>query len=56
VFNMGHRLELYVEPEIADELIQMAANFKIEAKVIGRTEPCTGKKLTIHSPYGVIEY
>jgi phosphoribosylformylglycinamidine cyclo-ligase len=56
VFNMGHRLELYVEPDIADELIQLAANFKIEAKVIGRTESFTGKKLTIHSPYGVIEY
>lgn len=56
VFNMGHRLELYVEPEIAADLIQIASHFNIEAKVIGRTESYAGKKLTIHSPYGVIEY
>lgn len=56
VFNMGHRLELYVEPDFADELIQIATRFGIEAKVIGRTESFSGKKLTIESPYGVIEY
>lgn len=56
VFNMGHRLELYVDPDIASQLIQIAAHFNIEAKVIGRTESFTGKKLTLHTPYGIINY
>jgi len=56
VFNMGHRLELYVDPDIASQLIQIAARFNIEAKVIGRTESFMGKKLTLHTPYGIINY
>jgi phosphoribosylformylglycinamidine cyclo-ligase len=56
VFNMGHRLELYVEPAHADVLIEVAAKFQIAAQIVGRTESYEGKKLTIHSPYGIIEY
>ena len=47
VFNMGHRLEIYTDAETAKALIEMAADFKIEAKVIGRVEAAEGKKLTI---------
>lgn len=56
VFNMGHRLEVYCPVAIADELISIAAEFKIGAKVVGRVENCAGKKLTINSPYGKFEY
>lgn len=56
VFNMGHRLEVYCPATIADELISIADEFKIGAKVVGRVESCAGKKLTINSPYGKFEY
>jgi phosphoribosylformylglycinamidine cyclo-ligase len=39
VYNMGHRLEAYCEPSIADDLIAIADGFGINAQVIGRTEP-----------------
>lgn len=47
VFNMGHRMELYVPGEIADELISISESFGIEAKVVGRCERSDAKKLTI---------
>ncbi|MCE1198590.1 MAG: AIR synthase related protein [Marinilabiliales bacterium] len=56
VFNMGHRLELYVKEEIADDILQISSSYGIEAKVIGRVEPFEGKKVTIRSPYGTFEY
>lgn len=56
VFNMGHRLEIYCPAEIADELISIAAGFKIDAKIVGRAENYDGKKLTINSQYGQFEY
>ena len=57
VFNMGHRYEVYVKPEMADEVIQIASEFNIEAKVVGRCEPSDqGKKLTIRSEMGTFEY
>jgi phosphoribosylformylglycinamidine cyclo-ligase len=56
VFNMGHRLELYVSPENADKVIEIATGFGIEAKVIGKVENAETKKLTIESPYGVFIY
>ena len=52
VFNMGHRLEIYCDKNIAQELITISNSFNIEAKIIGRCEPHTTKKLTIAS----IEY
>ena len=55
VFNMGHRMELYVEPEIADELINISKSFNVDAQIIGRVE-AGNKKVTIKSPYGIFEY
>ncbi len=56
VFNMGHRMELYVPADAAKLLIEVSAKFNIEAKVVGRVEKYAGKKLTIKSPFGVFEY
>ena len=57
VFNMGHRLEVYLKPEHAQKVIEISKSFNIDAKIIGRVDASeTGKKLTIKSPYGVFEY
>ena len=56
VFNMGHRMELYVKGEVADSIIDIANSFNLDAQVIGHVEKLNGKKLTIHSPEGLIEY
>jgi phosphoribosylformylglycinamidine cyclo-ligase len=56
VFNMGHRMELYVDNRFAKEIIDISKSFNVEAQVIGRVEKGTGKKVIIRSPYGVFEY
>lgn len=56
VFNMGHRMELYVPEEIAAEIITISASFGVEAQIVGRVEAHAGKKLTIESEYGTFEY
>jgi phosphoribosylformylglycinamidine cyclo-ligase len=56
VFNMGHRMELYVPQEIAQSIIDISLNFGVEAKIIGRCEAFSGKKLTIISEEGHFEY
>ena len=56
VFNMGHRMELYVSQEIADDIIAISESFNVEAKVIGRVENFEGKKLTITSEFGTFIY
>lgn len=56
VFNCGHRMELYVKPEIAEDIIAMSKSFNVDAKVIGRVEASETKKLTIKSEYGTFEY
>jgi phosphoribosylformylglycinamidine cyclo-ligase len=56
VFNMGHRMEIYVSPETADSIIEISKSFNIDAQIVGRVEENNGKKLTITSPYGVFEY
>ncbi len=56
VFNMGHRLEFYVKPQIADEIISIASSFNIEGKIIGRCEPADKAKLTIRSGFGEFFY
>ena len=56
VFNMGHRMEVYVSPEIAESIIEISKSFNIDAQIVGRVEKNNGKKLTITSPYGVFEY
>ena len=56
VFNCGHRMELYVKPEIAEEIIAISKSFNIDAKIIGKVEAAESKKLTITSEYGTFEY
>ncbi len=56
VFNMGHRFEIYTNPEIAEEVISISKSFKIDAKIIGRVEPFKGKKLTIKTDKGTFFY
>ncbi len=56
VFNMGHRMELYVAPETAEKLIQISKSFDIDAKIIGRVEESNTKKLSIKSEHGNFEY
>ncbi|PLX25022.1 MAG: phosphoribosylformylglycinamidine cyclo-ligase [Salinivirgaceae bacterium] len=56
VFNMGHRFEFYVPENIAQEIIDIAATFNIEARKVGYVENAESKKLTITSEYGKFEY
>tara|TARA_B100001778_G_scaffold105570_1_gene86304 strand:- start:1257 stop:2429 length:1173 start_codon:yes stop_codon:yes gene_type:complete len=56
VFNMGHRMELYVSPETADEIIKISKSFSVDAKIIGRVEESQEKKLTLVTKYGTFEY
>ena len=56
VFNMGHRMELYVDQNIADSIIEVANSFNVEAKIIGRVEKYDSKKLTIKSKHGEFIY
>jgi len=55
VFNMGHRMELYVPEEIADEIIAISKSFNVDAQIVGRVEE-GDKKLTIRSEYGEFVY
>lgn len=56
VFNMGHRLEIYIDPKYADQIVAIAQSFGIPAQVVGRVEAYEGKKLTIQSKYGEFVY
>lgn len=56
VFNMGHRMELYVAPEKAQEIISISKSFDIDAKIVGRVESSKEKKVTLKTPYGTFEY
>jgi phosphoribosylformylglycinamidine cyclo-ligase len=56
VFNMGHRMELYVPAEIADELIKISQNFGVEAQIIGHVEAADKKQVTIRSEFGEFVY
>jgi phosphoribosylformylglycinamidine cyclo-ligase len=56
VFNMGHRMELYVKPEVAQEIIDISNSFNVDAQIIGRVEKSETKKLTISSEYGTFTY
>jgi len=56
VFNCGHRMELYVSKDIADEIISISKSFNVDAKIIGRVEANETKKLTISSEFGVFKY
>ena len=56
VFNCGHRLELYVNPAVAEDLIAISNSFGVAAQIIGRVAESDSKKLTIESSYGTFEY
>lgn len=56
VFNMGHRMELYVPKEIADDIIAISKGFNVDAQIVGRVETSNKKNLTIKSPYGEFKY
>lgn len=56
VFNMGHRLEVYTSAQHAQEVIDIARAFNIDARIIGHVENADANHLTIKSPYGVFEY
>lgn len=56
VFNMGHRMEIYLRPKFAEQVIAISKQFGIDAKVIGRVEAFEKKKVTIKSTYGEFTY
>lgn len=56
VFNMGHRMELYVPQEIADDIIEISKSYNVDAQIIGRVETSEKKQLTIISEYGKFVY
>ena len=56
VFNMGHRMELYVPAAIADAIIQVSEHYGIAAQVIGRVEAAAVKQVTVKSPFGEYVY
>jgi phosphoribosylformylglycinamidine cyclo-ligase len=56
VFNMGHRMELYVPQEIASELISISKSFGVDAQIIGHVEAADKKKVTVKSEFGEFVY
>lgn len=56
VFNCGHRMEIYVPAEVAQDIIAISKSFNIDAQIVGRVEASESKKLTITSEYGVFNY
>lgn len=56
VFNMGHRMEFYVSPQHADDLIKVAESYGIAAQVVGHVVETAGAKVTVRSKYGEFHY
>lgn len=56
VFNMGHRMELYVEKELADPVIAIASQYNVDAKVVGRVQSSESKRVTVRSNFGEYQY
>ena len=56
VFNMGHRMELYVPEDISEDIITISKSFNVDAQIIGRVEDFEEKKLTIDSKFGTFIY
>ena len=56
VFNMGHRIEIYIDEEFAEEIISISKSFNIDAQIVGRVETSKSKELTIKSAYGNFTY
>lgn len=56
VFNCGHRMEIYVPQEIANDIIEISKSFNVDAQIVGRVEASDNKRLTINSEFGTFEY
>ncbi len=56
VFNMGHRMELYVDEDLSEKIIEISESFNVAAKIVGRVEASETKKLTIKSDHGIFNY
>ncbi len=56
VFNMGHRMEIYLPEIYADRVVEISESFGVEARIVGYCKSYKGKKLTIHSEEGLLEY
>jgi len=56
VFNMGHRFEIYVFPEFADDIVAISKEYGVDAQIVGRVESSKAKKLTINSEHGTFLY
>jgi len=56
VFNCGHRMEIYVSPEIAEDIISISKSYNVNAQIVGRVEASNKKELTINSEFGVFNY
>jgi phosphoribosylformylglycinamidine cyclo-ligase len=56
VFNCGHRMELYVDESIANDIIEISKSFGVDAQIVGRVEESPTKRLTITSEYGTFKY
>ncbi len=56
VFNMGHRFEIYVQPEFANDIIAISKEFGVDAQIVGHCTKHNGNKLTIKSPFGEFNY
>jgi phosphoribosylformylglycinamidine cyclo-ligase len=56
VFNMGHRMEIYVKPELAESIIKISESFGVPAKVVGRVEASEKTQLSIRSAFGEFTY
>ena len=56
VFNMGHRMEIYLPQEHAQTIIDISKSFNVDAQIVGHVEASSGKKLTIESGFGSFIY
>lgn len=56
VFNMGHRMEIYLSEQYANRVIEISKSFNIDAQIVGRVEESTSKSLTIESEFGIFNY
>jgi phosphoribosylformylglycinamidine cyclo-ligase len=56
VFNMGHRMEIYLPESYADDIISISKNYGVDARIVGRVEKNDSKKLTVKTNMGIFEY
>lgn len=56
VFNMGHRMEIYLDQKFADQVCEIARKFNVDAKVVGRVEAADRKQVTVRSTVGEFTY